>query len=876
MAQMTEAQWQAWLRDRSYRETTQTLIRRIRDSEPSRRVEGGQDNVSGFYNSGKMGLTIQFESRTLELVTLWYLEDETHVLEYYDQPEPIALRYQAPSGRRVTAHHTPDLFVLWDDHAGWLECKPTETLEKLALSMPNRYVRTDHGWTCPPAESLAHEYGLTYRLITEADLDVPYLRNQQFLAPYRRAAETYAPKRAARDAILRLIAQNPGLALARLLEAVDPDATADDVYWLVTHDELYIDLHAAPLAEPHRVAVFPNETWAQHLTNAAPQPGARISLVSWEVDQPLQWAGEAWTVANVGGDQVFLQHVATGKVKFFPVATLDEMVQTGILTGFPVEAPGPLSPTMRHATSLAVTEAARQIRILSGEETPAQAVADRTRRHWARRMRLAVASGRLPIVGLVPQYALRGNHTARIPAAHEELLTQAIQDYYEVKNRPSIRAAWRLYCTDAETAGFTPVSYPTFVTRVHHQPRTRQKTRREGKRAAYDTAPQFWHLDRNTPPHGDHPWEVLHIDHTRVDTQAVAEATGERIGRPWLTLIMDAYDRRIPLHLWSYQAPSATTTLLALRLLVQQYHRFPQRIVVDHGKDFQSRAFDLLIAAMGPDYTKLVRPPAQPRFGSPLERFFGVTNTQFLHLLTGNTQAAKEPRQMTRSHDPRRHAVWTLGMLREGMDAFLAGYHDRIHPALGTTPNQRHHQGLARTGERSMTWVTYDTDFVMFTHPTTSKGTAKIQPGRGIKILHHYFWSPAFVRPGVEGTTVDVRYDALDMSKAWARVKGQWVTCQAATSFAGRSVWEIQQATEEIRQQDRMARTSGVSERQLREWLLQLRASDELAQQRQKDRELRNVLSPESSTVVVPQPAPIITRPQELTISPLVDYGEVE
>lgn len=743
-----------------------------------------------------------------------------------------------------------------------------------------RYVLTDHGWTCPPAEVLARDYGLTYQLITEADLDVLYLRNRQFLKDYEWASDTYAPKRAARDAILGTIAQNPGLALARLLEAVDPDATADDIYWLLAHDELYIDLHAAPLAEPHRVAVFPNATWAQALadTTITPKPGARISLVSWAVDQPLQWAGEPWTVANVAGDLVFLQHVASGKVKHFPVATLDEMVQSGVLTGFPVEEAGPLSPPLLHSTPQAMNEAARQIRILGGEEIPAQAVPARTRRHWSRRMRIAVSSGQLPIVGLVPQYALRGNRTPRIPEAHEDLLAQSIKDNYEVKNRPTLRAAWGLYCAEAENAGFTPVSYQTFVSRVHHRPRHHQTTRREGKRAAYDAAPRFWFLDQHTPPHGERPWEVLHIDHTRIDGETVSELTGERLGRPWLTLMMDAYDRKILLHFWSYQDPSAITTLIALRLLVQQYHRFPKHIVVDNGKDFQSRAFDLLIAAMGPGHAKLVRPPAEPRFGSPLERFFGTTNTQFLHLLTGNTQATKNPRQMTRSHDPRRQAVWTLGMLQEAMDTFLQGYHDRIHPAFGTTPNQRHQLGLVRTGERPMTWVTYNTDFVMLTHPTTPKGTAKIQPGRGIKILNHYFWSPAFVRPGVEGSTVDVCYDALDASLAWARVKGEWVACHAAQSFAGRSVWEILQATQEIREQDRRAHLSGVSERQLREWLLQVKVSDELAQQRQKDRELRNLLSPGSliTTDSASAPASAPTRAPNLADTPLVDYGEVE
>src|SRR5437762_9048492 len=43
-----------------------------------------------------------------------------------------------------------------------------------------------------------------------------------------------------------------------------------------------------------------------------------------------------------------------------------------------------------------------------------------------------------------------------------------------------------------------------------------------------------------------------------------------------------------------------------------------------------------------------------------IERLFGTTTTELLHQLSGNTQATKHPRQMTREVDPRRLAVWTL------------------------------------------------------------------------------------------------------------------------------------------------------------------------------------------------------------------------
>lgn len=58
---------------------------------PTRRVGGGRDNVSGRYPSRKMGLTIQFQSHGVELPLVYEMEHDPGVLEYYDQPPSIPL-----------------------------------------------------------------------------------------------------------------------------------------------------------------------------------------------------------------------------------------------------------------------------------------------------------------------------------------------------------------------------------------------------------------------------------------------------------------------------------------------------------------------------------------------------------------------------------------------------------------------------------------------------------------------------------------------------------------------------------------------------------------------------------------------------------------
>ena len=48
--------------------------------------------------------------------------------------------------------------------------------------------------------------------------------------------------------------------------------------------------------------------------------------------------------------------------------------------------------------------------------------------------------------------------------------------------------------------------------------------------------------------------------------------------------------------------------------------------------------------------------------------------------------------------------------------------------------------------------IPYDEDFLIFTLPTTNRGTAKVVPGKGVKIHHVYYWCEAFRDPQVQGT----------------------------------------------------------------------------------------------------------------------------
>jgi putative transposase len=169
---LNETDFLLWCKRLELTEKAQTAVVEARSRNPTRRVGGGRNNVSGRYPSRKMGVTIQFESHRVELPFVYEMEHDPGVLEYYDQPPSIPLSYQATNGRGLSVMHTPDYFVIRQDSAGWEECKTSEDLEKLAIKSPNRYCRNgEDKWCCPPGEAYALETGLYYRVRSSAEIN---------------------------------------------------------------------------------------------------------------------------------------------------------------------------------------------------------------------------------------------------------------------------------------------------------------------------------------------------------------------------------------------------------------------------------------------------------------------------------------------------------------------------------------------------------------------------------------------------------------------------------------------------------------------------------------------------------------------------------
>jgi transposase InsO family protein len=856
-------------------EAAQAVINRIRKSPPARRVRSGQGNVTVRYPSRKMGCVIQAESHKNELAGVYEKEYDPETLEYYDQPEAIELVYNSKKGRRVRVSHTPDFFVLKKDGVGWEEWKMEEALLELAEQQPHRYQQDVRGhWRCPPGEAYAKRLGLFYTVRSSAEIDWVLQRNLRFLEDYLRD-DCPEVKEGVREDITRRVQESPGETLDELLGEIG-EQHSDSIYRLIASSQIYCDLSRAPVAEPRRVVVYQNEETAQAyrlMTEAVHLPVAIPSRPVEVVNgATLIWDNRSWLVVNLGERKIWLRAenetlLELPNIAFEKLVKQGEIVSTGekIETGLSQAAAEILHQASPEDLQVANQRYQIIVPVLNGHKEPAEAVPERTWRRWMQRYRQAEQSWGCGYIGLIPLRSRRGNRVTKIATESQELVVKFIEDQYETLKQKSKRAVYGQLLAAAEEAKVKGPSYPTFCRWVNQRDQYEQTKRRQGERAAYRLEPLYLELKLTTPRHGDRPFEIVHIDHTQLDLELICSSTERTLGRPWVTFLMDAFSRRLLAFYLSYDPPSYRACMMVLRECVRRYGRFPYSVVVDRGSDFESVYFETLLAAY--ECSKKSRPGAKPRFGSVCERLFGTSNSTFVHNLVGNTQATQEPRQMTKAVDPRRLAQWSLERIHHHLGEWAYEVYDTIdHPALGQTPRSCFAQGLMKSGLRRHRMIAYDLDFRIFTLPTTSKGTAKVQPNEGVKINNIYYWSDFFRQSQVEKSQVAVRYDPFDAGIAYAYVKGGWVQCisEHYATLHGRSEREIMLATAELRQRQRQhGRRFNLTARKLADFLNSLEAEELLYEQRLRDEAAKTVqgnLTLENQAVYLEQQSQGIDR----------------
>ncbi len=805
-------EFQNWCKRNELSEKAIRLIKTIRSEPPSRRVGGGAGNVCGFYNrSRKMAHSVQFESHTVELPFIYRFEFDEDVIEYWEQVPSFNLDYRDESGRRYRHVYTPDFFVIRKSRAGWVETKTKKSLIKLSEKFPDRYVKKDGKWISPAAIRYASEFGLDFEVASSDEVNYILQRNLQLLEPYYSGVQRQT--NSSQERIMEILNHHGCISLSKLLQ--EEGVRIEDVYWLISDTTVFVDLEETFLGDTSRVTVYRNpETAAFHqkLKTQPANDGAILPIEAIRTGMTVNWDSRICKIILAGQSTALVQFTdeepATISMKI-----LKEQAYEGKIRALQQETPSSwaLDQILLTTSESQRLEALRRFRIIEpvirGESSGEFPVSRRTLRNWMRKYRFAEKQYGNGFYGLIPK-PNRGNTVDRLSTIvnnkgiafdMRKLMTDCIEQHYmneRQKRKSVVYSELVLLC---KKSGVAPPSKKAFRRALKRFTKEEEERSRKGPKAAHQHEQFYYTLDETVPVHGDRPWQVAHLDHTELDIELVDSETRKAIGRPWLTILIDAYCRKIFAFHITFERPSYRSYLEVLRECVRLWNRLPETLVVDCGAEFGSRHFEMFLATYR--INKKQRPPSKARFGSPIERFFGISNELFLHNLVGNTQIMKNVRQVSKSTNPKKLAAWTISKFGYAFEKWIEFYNNRQHGTLLISPNEAYELGMQKHPVPYRR-IGYDQNFLIDSMPSPRTGKAKVDGCRGIKVNYLYYWSNKLALPTVAGARVDVRYDPFNLGVVYAFVNGQWEACHARSHYhelKNYTETELKYASAEIR-----------------------------------------------------------------------------
>lgn len=897
---LTQEEFELWRRRLNFSEAAIKVVEQIRSSQPSRLVGGGKKNVAGRYPSRKMGVTIQFESHRNELAHIYKLEHDEDVFEFYDQPPPIFLDYLSKKGRRTYHSHTPDFFVIRKNSAGWEECKTEKDLLKLAQDSPNRWQREDKSkWRCPPAEEYASQFGLYYAVRSSAEISSIFVRNFVWLEDYFQNKQLEVDE-AITSAVLTLVKTQPGITLANITNRIE-QASVDHLNILIATDRVYVDLYTTFLGQPEQVEVFLDQeeafAYMQMSKISALAAASNVCAFKITVGTSICWDGIIWQIVNTGDKSIGLLRDDGKFIDLFN-ETFEELVSKGKITGLPVFEKSTINAEVEELINKASKEDLKEATtrykaiepFLNGTSSTKP---NRTQRRWIASYRKAEKIYTKGFIGLFPRHKNKGWYREGLSEEVRLLMEEHIGENYENIKQPCIRHAYESFKEICDQKGYKPPSNESYRQAVRNRPLHEQIKKRMGDRAAYKEEPFYWYLYREeTPPHGDRPFEISHIDHTEADVELLSSIMLNlgvdysninqipNMGKAWVTLLIDAYSRRVLAIYMTFDPPSYRSDMMVLRICVQKYGRLPQIIVMDGGSDFKGTYFEVLLAYF--IITKKQRPAAKARYGSVIESFFGVADKEFWHNLMGNTQIMKNVRQVTKGVNPKNHAVWTLTKLYAYFCEYCYEVYDTCpHPALKMSPREAFNIGIARTGIREHMFIKEEEfKLLALPSPKDQQGSRKVTQ-EGIKINYLYYWHPSFSR--IRNTKVEAKFDPFDITLAYAYINGQWTKCHSRDlrELQGHSEKELMIAAAELKKLNQLQNKqfNDITGKKLAQFFSRIemeeaaltpawrQAKRAIQAQRQKDRELKQVHAQIEGQLIEPDKDGLLTIDTPIAIA---------
>ena len=757
--------------------------------------------------SSKMRRIIQCASRTVEYVFAHTCEFARHVLIYLDQPLTIKIWIRDRSGRRRRVSYTCDFLLVCADGVYVYECKDSGWLRKQSDPANHPYPRYTQDpqtgtWHHRAAEEAFAGLGFRHRVFHSEQVNVQWLANVLFVQDF-----VSVPPPAGVDNALEALKEAGSFTFFEARQV--PGTTRETWYWLIAGGKVAFDLESERLDRPdlldlasvhyshpallcHRIALDSrvDSGVATSLRDSAVlvlDPGRRV-LYRDAPHVVLSRDEREVLIARVDDDG----EVCDAPPVVLPVDAVPALVDSGRLRAV---CPTAAELVAQHSRRLLACASTGELRAaLSRWEALCEyrstgklpkAVKRRTMVDYSR---WAKEASRLYGCEFLGMLRLRpgAKRIASVSPQQAAVLREVCEAFHRGKypfrqgqgaepplpSRRGFTAAHADYVRLSSEQGVPPCSSRTLRRELKRFSVEQSELARRGKRASDKHAAPVGRISDTLPVHGSRPFQVAHVDHQVLDVWCVSGATGAVLGRPWLTLIFDAWSRMPLGYVLRFDPPSVFSVMLAIHDCVQRHNRFPDSLVSDQGSEFDSPDLAIALAYLRTDHIR--RPPSKPRFGSLIERVFGSIKTRLIDELLGAIDTVARSRELTSSHDPMKHAVWTLASLSKLLEQYLfQTYPELIHADLGTTPSQAFDFGMEHAGERVARHVRVDDTFSLALSETVpgDDGRRKVPKSVGpISVCRVLFQHPDFSFGDIAGTRIPVRRTPADASFVYVRL----------------------------------------------------------------------------------------------------------
>ena len=440
---LTDYEFEKWCSDQNLSELSKKTIQAIRTSEPARRVGGGRKNVSGFYPSKKNKKTIQFESHKVELPLIYELEHDDEVLEFYDQPPAFKINYQSSSGRNLGFFYTPDFFVIRKNSAGWVECKTETELQKLAVKQPHRYIRGENDyWLSPPAFEYATQFGFEFQIFSDAQINWVLYRNITFLEDYYRFIYDYKNSCNESDELIKnIVRSQPGITLNKLLNN-QSGISADEIYFLIASEYIYVDLESEVLVEPEQCKVFYDQECAKAykliFSSSTSTDTISSPVINLIPNTRIKWDSKSYSLIQIGHTEITLC-ADSGEFIDLPKIEFENKIRLGKITAdkpqSQTNSADKINSILKSASQKDLEDANHRYRsiepILLGQKIENPTVPSRTLRDWFTKYKQAQQKYGYGYIGLLNCSNKKGNRNRKLPQQTLELIDKFITESYE-------------------------------------------------------------------------------------------------------------------------------------------------------------------------------------------------------------------------------------------------------------------------------------------------------------------------------------------------------------------------------------------------------------------------------------------------------------